>query len=346
MKRNIFLILFSCLFLTCKNNDNHLFFGGFRDVSDRVESLIKLLEETKDEQHLFVIRKEIAKELKSSNQKKRLIVFLTSFLENEKDNKYNAYFLLMLANEYIEVKMIPLATYYFEKVASLNFDLIVNEKSIKLISLNALIRVTEEAEKLIKYYSILIRDFQNDIDMAHNLFMLARSYERVGEWNMAIQTYEKFLRLKDFDVIIPGIHDSYAYAKKIVDYSSSSKDWTVETLEELLGIIRYAIQNKNYALLEHYRSKVNFFVMSWKQDASDGHSRTDYTIYNLMYAGNIQIANSVDSSSTPYEAYLRTSGWIHYMKTWYFYLKKINFPADPSIHGRWEWAGIYYGEKL
>ena len=158
MKRNIFLILFSCLFLTCKNNDNHFFFGGFRDVSDRVESLIKLLEETKDEQHLFVIRKEIAKELKSSNQKKRLIVFLTSFLENEKDNKYNAYFLLMLANEYIEVKMIPLATYYFEKVASLNFDLIVNEKSIKLISLNALIRVTEEAEKLIKYYSILIRD--------------------------------------------------------------------------------------------------------------------------------------------------------------------------------------------
>ena len=26
--------------------------------------------------------------------------------------------------------------------------------------------------------------------------------------------------------------------------------------------------------------------------------------------------------------------------------EKVNFPADPEIHGRWEWAGIYFGEKL
>ena len=28
------------------------------------------------------------------------------------------------------------------------------------------------------------------------------------------------------------------------------------------------------------------------------------------------------------------------------YFRKVNFPLDPDIHGNWEWAGIYMGEKL
>ena len=96
----------------------------------------------------------------------------------------------------------------------------------------------------------MIRDFAQEINMPYSLFMLARAYERIGEWNMAIQTYSKFLNLKEFDIVIPGIPDSYSYAKKIVDYSSSSKDWTVESLEELVDILTQAIRVHNYNLLE------------------------------------------------------------------------------------------------
>lgn len=318
-------------------------FGGCEDLNDRMQYLLEVLKDSKDEDVIFAIRKEIAQELVISGQNKRLIVFLTSVIESSSD-KYTNYFLLMLANEYMEKKMPEIASYYFERIIASNEDLIVKDKSIRLLSLNTLIKNTEESEKLIHYYSLLIRDFYEDINIPYSLFMLARSYERMGEWNMAIQTYSKFLNLKEFDIVIPGIPSSYSYAKKIVDYSSSSKDWTSESLEELVGILTHAIRTHNYNLLEKYRSKVNFFAMSWKQEMSE--TEADYTIYNLMYAGNIQIARNVDSSSTPHEAYLRTSGWTHYSKTWYFYLKKINFPADPSIHGRWEWAGIYYGEKL
>lgn len=329
--------------LGCKGGQNECsLFGGYEDLSDRMQYLFKVLKDTKDEKIVFAIQKEIAKELIISGQNKRLIVFLTSIIDSS--NKYTNYFLLMLANEYMEKKMPEIASYYFERIIASNEDLIINDKSLRFLSLNTLIKNTETPEALIHYYSLLIRDFQDEINMPYSLFMLARSYERMGEWNMAIQTYSKFLSLKEFDIVIPGIPDSYSYAKKIVDYSSSSKDWTAESLEELVGVLTHAIRIHNYNLLEKYRSKVNFFAMSWKQEMSE--TKTDYTIYNLMYAGNIQIATNVDSSSTPYEAYLRTSGWTHYGKTWYFYLKKINFPADPSIHGRWEWAGIYYGEKL
>ena len=343
LKMGSFLLVLSLASCTRQNSSSYLF-AGLKDINERCTSLVLLLQDANDADSQFALQKEIAKELKSSGQKKRLTVFLSSVLQDE--SKYKNYFMLMLANEYMEKNMPELASLYFERIVDSDMDLIVNDKSIKLISLNLLIKVSNSPEKLIKYYSILTKEFPDDIDLAYTLFMLARSYEKTGEWNVAIQTYEKFLNLKEFDVVVPGISDSFDYAKKIVDYSSSSKNWTVESLADLVGIIQQSVRNRDYDLLERYRSKVNFFAMTWKEEASEQHRKPDYSVYHLMYGGNIQIAKVVDSSSTPYEAYLRTTGWAHYAKTWYFYLKKINFPADPSIHGRWEWAGIYYGEKL
>ena len=46
------------------------------------------------------------------------------------------------------------------------------------------------------------------------------------------------------------------------------------------------------------------------------------------------------------EAYLRTWGWSYRIRTWYLYFRKIEYPANPDINGRWEWAGIYFGERL
>ena len=176
--------------------------------------------------------------------------------------------------------------------------------------------------------------------------MLAQNYEKLGEWNLAIQSYSKFIGLGRFDLVIPGIPDNYGYARKIVDYSSSTKSWTVESLDELLSVIKSAIQRKDYDTLERYRSKVNFFSMAWKQELSDIYGSQDFSLRNFMYGTYIKIEPEIDPSSTPHEAYLKTSGWNQYSRIWYLYFRKVNFPADPEIHGRWEWAGIYYGEKI
>jgi hypothetical protein len=61
------------------------------------------------------------------------------------------------------------------------------------------------------------------------------------------------------------VPDAYEYAKKLVDYNTSSKDWTFETLDELVAAIRAAIANYDYRALDRYRAKVNFFAMSWKR---------------------------------------------------------------------------------
>ena len=46
------------------------------------------------------------------------------------------------------------------------------------------------------------------------------------------------------------------------------------------------------------------------------------------------------------EAYLKTWGWSQYVSVWYLYFRKVNYPVDPDIHGNWEWAGIYLGERM
>jgi hypothetical protein len=46
------------------------------------------------------------------------------------------------------------------------------------------------------------------------------------------------------------------------------------------------------------------------------------------------------------EAYLRSTGWNYRIPTWYFYFRRVEYPADPESNGAWEWAGVFFGEKL
>ncbi len=344
MKKIIIVFLLVLVFTSCKEDPNAYLYDDLQELEQEQKALLEVLAKTESEELKFSLRDKIAKNLKAKNKWKSLTVFLSSLTEDE-FNSYKAYWFLMLANEYMEQNMNQIASYYFERIIDLDKDLEIEGKSIYFLSLNNLIKITEDPKRLAEYYSRLLDNFYDKIDPAYVNFMLAQSYEKLGEWNLAIQTYSKFLSLGRFDLVIPGIPDNYGYARKIVDYSSSNKSWTLESLDELLRVIRYAISKNDYNTLERYRSKVNFFSMAWKQELSETYSTKDFNLRDFMY-GNIKIAPKLDDYSTPYEAYLRTSGWHHYSRVWYLYFRKVNFPADPEIHGRWEWAGIYYGEKI
>jgi hypothetical protein len=72
----------------------------------------------------------------------------------------------------------------------------------------------------------------------------------------------------------------------------------------------------------------------------------EFNLSDFMRGNRIRYETELDAGSNANEAYLRTWGWSQYISVWYFYFRKINFPLDPEIHGRWEWAGVYYGEKF
>jgi hypothetical protein len=292
----------------------------------------------------FTVVREIANELLKQAEYGKLGNFLTAWVSRHPDDPYDAYLLLMTAYIYLRQDAAPVAAYYFDRIVKNYPDLIVRGESVHLACLKKLIELSNDPAQRVWYYNELISRFADQIDMGSAYFMLAQSYERIGEWDAAIRTYTKFLPY--YGSSIPGFPDAFGYAKMLVDFNNSPKDWTFETLGSLVDAVKAALDAGSASKLQRYRAKVNFFAMSWEQEAADSNSLVEFSFADFLIGNRIRYAAELDASSNANEAYLRTWGWSQRISTWYLYFRKIDFPADPEIHGRWEWAGIYYGEKF
>jgi tetratricopeptide (TPR) repeat protein len=309
----------------------------FRDLF----TLLAERPEIGDEQ--FAIVHEIAGEYGRLKEYSRLINFLSGRINKYPDDPYSAYYLLMIAYAYNQQEAYEVATLYYDLIVKNYPDLKVKGESIHFIALNQLITLVKNQEQLVWYYEELLSRFSDKIDPGTVYFQLGQAYEKTGEWNQAILAYTQFLPY--YGTVIPGFPDAYTYAKRLVDFNNSSKDWAFESLPALLNTIEGTLNTGNANRLWSYRAKVNFFARSWGQEDDDNAGLAEFRLSDFMLGNQIRYAPELDESSNTNEAYLRTWGWYQYISTWYFYFRKIYFPPNPDIHGRWEWAGIYYGEK-
>jgi hypothetical protein len=180
--------------------------------------------------------------------------------------------------------------------------------------------------------------------MGAELFLLGNDYEAMGDWDAALDAYRRFLPA--YGTEVTGHPDAIQYAQQFIDLATIRKDWTYETLDELIQAVSVAMATGNARTLSRIRAKVGFFAMDWYQDKSDGNSQVIFDFSAFTSGTRIQRAEALDPSSNSREAFLRTWGWTERISVWYLYFRKVNFPADPEVHGRWEWAGIYFGEKI
>ncbi|MBQ9207038.1 MAG: tetratricopeptide repeat protein [Treponema sp.] len=276
-----------------------------------------------------------------------MVLFLTEWVELHPSDTYNSYWLFMVASNYLKEGEEPLAEYYYERIINNFPDLLVNGESIHFSCLEHLIQISKSSQNRINYFNRIISNFPQNVSITEMYSRLALEYENVGEWDLALKSYTLFLEQNDASTIqIPGLPNAYTRARQTVDFSKSTKDWTFASLEELESSVKKAISSYNWRALDKYRSKVNFFAMSWKSSESDANALESFSMHDYMRGNRIRYLDEMDESSTPTEAYLRTWGWTSYINVWYLYFRKVDFPADPEIHGRWEWAGIYFGEKL
>ena len=328
------LLTFSCTHNTT-NNQNQ-------------KELFELLEKEKTNyQSSFSIINQIADSYRYQNDNTSLILFLTDFVEKNPENPYNAYWLLLTAYTYMQENADSVAEYYFDRIIQNYDDLLVKGKSVHILCLQNLIQISTSSDNRIYYFNQLITRFPDQVNITELYMRLAIEYEKIGDWEQAVKTYSLFLERPDATTIqIAGIPDAYNSARKLIDFNNSPKDWTFESLEALEKAVKNAIARYSSASLDKYRSKVNFFAMSWKQEETDTNSQKNFSMQDYMRGNRIRYSAKLDESSNPNEAYLRTTGWSQYISVWYLYFRKVNFPLDPEIHGRWEWAGIYFGEKL
>ena len=347
---SVFLTAASCRFLHNFNADTEApeidpyYITGSKENRENLRDLFNLLiNEENGSESEFAVTREIAGNFARLKDYDRLIQFLSERTINNPADPYNGYYFLMIAYAFIQQNSEPIAALYFDIIVNNYPDLIINDESIHLICLRHLINLNNNPQRQVWYYKELISRFPEKIDMGTAYFMLGQACEKVADWNGAIQAYTNYLPFPG--TIIPGFPNSEQYARQQVDFSRSPKDWTFESLAALRAVVQYALDSGNARTLMSYQSKVNFEVRSWQQTEIENPRMTTFNISHFM-GHRIRYDPELDASSNATEAFLRTTGWTQSLNTWYLYFRKIRFPQDPEIHGRWEWAGIYYGEKF
>lgn len=326
--------------ISCSNKKTQ-----FETMQNQLYSILQK-DDIGNETRYAVINK-IASNMLSVNDYNSLVIFLTEWVEKHPTDSFNAYWLLMTASAYLETNAEEVAEYYFERIINNYPDLIIQGQSIHFICLQHLIQISKNSANRISYFNQLISKFSNDISICEIYYRLAIEYEKEGEWTQALRSLKMFIDQDDASTIqIAGYPNAYVSARQLIDFNNSSKDWTFESLDNLVAAVKKAIYTYNSEALEKYKSKVNFFAMTWRSDETDVNAQESFSLASFMRGNRIRCNDTLDASSSPTEAYLRTVGWSNYVNVWYLYFRKVNFPANPEIHGRWEWAGIYYGEKL
>jgi len=317
---------------------------GSHENKEQLRDLFMLLyDDDNNAENTFTVVREIANNFARNKEYMKLIHFLSERTIKYPDDPYNSYYLLMIAYAHMQQNALPVAARYFDLIVKNYPDLTINGESIHLACLNQLIDLSDNLEQRVWYYQELISRFSPRIDLGIAWFMLGQTYERIGDWNSALQAYTHYLRYAGS--IIPGFPNAYEYARQQVDFNNSHKDWTFESLSALLSAVQNALDEPNAYRLRRIQAKVNFFTRSWGQIETDEPQITDFILSDFMQGNRIRYADKLDASSNSTEAFLKTWGWAQ-ISTWYLYFRKIYFPSDPEIHGRWEWAGIYYGEKF
>jgi tetratricopeptide (TPR) repeat protein len=339
----VFFVCVSCNFATSEINQYYI--TGSKEDREKIQQLFRLLEmEEHGSEDEFAVIREIAASYARLKDYDRLIHFLSERTINNPADPYNGYYFLMIAYAFTQQGSEEIAALYFDMIINNYPDLIINDESIHFVCLRNLINLNDNPERQVWYYNELISRFPDKIDLGITYFMLGQACERIGDWNGAIAAYTRYLPY--MGTIVPGFPNADQYAKHQVDFSKSAKDWTFENLPSLRWAIQTAIDEGSAERLMRYQSKVNFFARSWEQIETDDIGMTRFNLRRFMYGNQIRYASTLDTSSNANEAFLRTTGWSPTLPTWYLYFRKINFPQDPEIHGRWEWAGIYYGEKF
>jgi len=343
---SVFLTFLSCGILDENSDIDSYYVTGSGENKDKFKVLFNLLQkEEGGSEGEFAVTREIAASLARLGEYEKLIHFLSARIIRNPSDPYNGYYYMMIAYAHIQRNSEPIAALYFDMILKNYPDLVINdESSIHLVCLKHLIEINDIPERQAWYYNELITRFPEKIDLGTAYFMLGLASEQIGDWNGAIAAFTNYLPFTG--TIIPGFPNADQYAKQHVDYSRITKDWTFESLPALRAAIEAAIDAGSPNTLMRYQAKANFFARSWEQMEADNVRMTAFNLSQFMYGNRIRYAPTLDASSNANEAFLRTTGWSVSLNVWYLYFRKINFPQDPEIHGRWEWAGIYYGEKF
>lgn len=271
--------------------------------------------------------------------------FLLRHVQAFDTDPHNGYFLILVAESYQSAGAVDLARDYYKRAFHRYPSITVAGKDTHFVALNRLLALATYPEERIEALSALLSRYADQIDISQTHFQLAAAYGAAQRWTEAFAHYRAFLaRPETASGSRPQIRQQ---AEHLLAFHESPRDWTQPNLNDLVTAIKRSLAAQDTRALLRHRAKVGFFSMSWEQEQFDFNSQIDtFDIGAFLRASRVRFAENLDLASNAREAYLRTWGWSHRIPTWYLYFRRVDYPADPEIHGNWEWAGIYFGDVL
>ncbi len=347
MKHSIFVLLtllFTLLFVSCGEKEPASpYMTGDSATDLKVQELLGFLEDQDDDTLRYGIMEQIISRFRQENRNEQLKCFLSDQLFSHPEDSYNAYYLLVLGTLFDEENAQDIAVIYYDRLLKNYEDLIIRGQSVHYFSLQKLIQYCQDQPlRQIGYYNELIGRFSGEIDRGQVYYNLALAYEAEGLWDESIENYEKFMEAPV--TTIPGMPNVYSRVNHYLKFHYADKSWTREDLDGLVNSIKYAIRTRNGSRLNSYKGE-NFFMMSWGQDRYDPFTEIPMELATFLKS-SVWYNRLLDPDSNESEAFLRTGGWSYRINIWYLYFNRIRYPIDPEINNRWEWSGIYFGEKL
>lgn len=298
-----------------------------------------------DEIERFSIIQAISSELSSRGESEKLICFLEEVLAKNPEDSYNAYHAFTIASLYIQMGYPKLAAIYFHRIIRNFPDIVENGESIHYRSLMHLLAIETNPSLTAEYRHDLITHFPEKISSSSQYFLLGMDYEKLGLWDKAIDAYRQFTAVYD-GAIIPGYPDALVHARNYINLSEATIDWGYTSLDDLLEDIKAALRSGSARALARLKAKVGFFAMDWYQENFEGNSQVLFDFSPFMTNGRIFYNDTIEPYSTSNEVYLKTRGWSLQSPTWILYFRKIHCPFNPEAHNKWEWAGIFFGDKI
>ncbi len=319
-----------------------------RQAQEELSNLQRLLAETRETgageyENRFILWEQIIRLYQKHGRPEELQTLLGEYIQAHPKDPFNTYYLYIMARQCKEQGKTRAAVQYLEILLKNHPDLKYQDESIHYLALKQLIQLREDPYRRLACYQRIYGRFSGELEPGSYRYHLAKTYEEIGEWEKAVQEYRRFLEYPN--AVIQGKPKAREEVQDLITFYDSDKSWVREDLNSLINSIKYAVRTMNAPLLRRYQSQVDFFLLSWNHTESPSAlAGNNFSIRSFLKPG-IRFAPSLDTDSNEQEAYLRSTGW-YFNTPWYFYFRKVDFPADPEINGRWEWAGIYFGEKM
>ncbi len=302
----------------------------------------------------FTLIQEITAKLRAQGDVPRINLFLTEYAAVNPSDPFLAHYLFVVAENYRAEGATAFAVRYYERILANTADIQEGGLSVHEQCLFHLVRLEPSPSRRREHFEALKARFQYKMVTPDLYYSWGRTAEALGLWDDALSAYYRFLQFPD--PTVPGDPKASQRIRSLVDFSKTNRAWVRQDLGDLVELVKTAVVNSNTSLMETLRAKVGFFALSWDNaDLTDSLAETfdigqflRELVLQANYGGGSEVKFSagLDELSNDQEAYLRSTGWNYRIPTWYFYFRRVEYPADPESNGAWEWAGVFFGEKL